>query len=146
VPNVPEAFRINSPNVVAETLDGETTIVNLESGTYYALNDTGSAIWDRVVAGSPEDRVASEIAEAYGTDAEVASAAVSSLLAELRDQELIVPGEGEGQAGAVASTNGNAPGAWSDPKLNTFTDMQELLLLDPIHEVDESGWPNQPAG
>ena len=22
--------------------------------------------------------------------------------------------------------------------------MQELLLLDPIHEVDERGWPNTP--
>jgi hypothetical protein len=27
------------------------------------------------------------------------------------------------------------------PALNTFSDMQELLLLDPIHEVDEAGWP-----
>ena len=22
-----------------------------------------------------------------------------------------------------------------------FTDMQDLLLLDPIHDVDETGWP-----
>jgi hypothetical protein len=25
--------------------------------------------------------------------------------------------------------------------LRTFTDLQELLLLDPIHDVDEVGWP-----
>jgi hypothetical protein len=25
--------------------------------------------------------------------------------------------------------------------LNKFTDIKELLLLDPIHEVDEAGWP-----
>jgi hypothetical protein len=23
--------------------------------------------------------------------------------------------------------------------------MEDLLLLDPIHEVDESGWPNRPS-
>ena len=27
------------------------------------------------------------------------------------------------------------------PTLQKFTDMQELLLIDPIHEVDEMGWP-----
>jgi hypothetical protein len=28
------------------------------------------------------------------------------------------------------------------PALEKYTDMEELLLLDPIHEVDETGWPN----
>jgi hypothetical protein len=27
--------------------------------------------------------------------------------------------------------------------LERYTDMQELLLLDPIHDVDESGWPHR---
>ena len=29
-----------------------------------------------------------------------------------------------------------------NPTLTKFTDMQDLLLLDPIHEVDEMGWPH----
>jgi hypothetical protein len=28
------------------------------------------------------------------------------------------------------------------PKLSKYTDMEDLLALDPIHEVDEMGWPN----
>jgi hypothetical protein len=27
--------------------------------------------------------------------------------------------------------------------LHKYTDMEELLLLDPIHDVDETGWPNK---
>ena len=27
------------------------------------------------------------------------------------------------------------------PQLHKYTDMQELLLLDPIHDVDQEGWP-----
>jgi hypothetical protein len=27
------------------------------------------------------------------------------------------------------------------PVLEKYTDMQELLLLDPIHDVEEAGWP-----
>jgi hypothetical protein len=33
------------------------------------------------------------------------------------------------------------------PGLQKYSDMQDLLLLDPIHEVDEMGWPHAlPAG
>lgn len=139
---MPGSFRINSPNVVAETLDGETTIVNLDSGTYYALNRTGSAIWDGIAAGGTEDEVAAQVAEAFGVEAGAAADAVAGLVEELSAQELIVPGDGAAAA-PVAAPNGSR-GEWTDPKLTTYTDMQELLLLDPIHEVDESGWPNQP--
>jgi len=31
--------------------------------------------------------------------------------------------------------------AFEPPVLTTFSDMQELLWLDPIHEVDDAGWP-----
>jgi len=27
------------------------------------------------------------------------------------------------------------------PTLNKYTDMRDMLLLDPIHDVGESGWP-----
>jgi hypothetical protein len=30
------------------------------------------------------------------------------------------------------------------PVLNKYTDMQELLLLDPIHDVNAQGWPESP--
>ena len=30
---------------------------------------------------------------------------------------------------------------YSPPVLNSYTDMEELLLLDPIHDVDQAGWP-----
>ena len=31
--------------------------------------------------------------------------------------------------------------AFEAPVLSKYTDMQELLLLDPIHDVDDMGWP-----
>jgi hypothetical protein len=33
----------------------------------------------------------------------------------------------------------NAP--FTPPALTKFTDMQDLLLLDPIHDVGSGGWP-----
>ncbi len=135
-------YRINSPHVVAETLDGEATIVDLESGTYYALNESGSFIWEGLTRGSEPVEVADGLVAAYGLDPEPAAQAVEALLTELRGHGLIVPA----QNGSAPVTMNGAPaggGRYAEPQLSTYTDMQELLLLDPIHEVDESGWPSQ---
>jgi hypothetical protein len=141
-------FRINTPHVVAETLDGEATIVDLDSGTYYALNESGSMIWDGLIAGSAPDQIAETFAGAYELTGEDAAAAVERLVGKLSDAKLIVEAGDAAQNGAASagtappSTNGSAR-RYVEPELSTYTDMQELLLLDPIHEVDESGWPSQ---
>ncbi|HAR48554.1 MAG TPA: hypothetical protein DCR81_00210 [Smithella sp.] len=38
-------------------------------------------------------------------------------------------------------TNGSKT-VFNAPVLNKYTDMQDLLILDPIHEVDATGWPS----
>ena len=31
---------------------------------------------------------------------------------------------------------------WVTPQLFEYSDLQDLILVDPIHDVEESGWPN----
>ena len=40
-----QRFRVNTPNVTHETIDGEAVIINLDSGNYYSLVEVGSFIW-----------------------------------------------------------------------------------------------------
>jgi hypothetical protein len=35
----------------------------------------------------------------------------------------------------------NPRGKWSCPELLIFDDLQDLLLVDPIHDTGEEGWP-----
>jgi hypothetical protein len=142
-------FRINTPHVVAETLDGEATIVDLDSGTYYALNESGSLIWDGLITGSATSEIAATLAGAYELDADDATRTVQDLVKSLADANLIVAAGEAGQnggapAGSAAQSSNGSRGQYAEPELSAYTDMQELLLLDPIHEVDESGWPSQP--
>ena len=81
-------------------------------------------------------------AEYAGNGDEIASATakfldqlVAESLVELDD---IVDGGG---APAMAGAP-NKSKAFSLPLLQKYTDMEEMLLLDPIHEVDEHGWPS----
>ena len=36
------------------------------------------------------------------------------------------------------------PRAPGDPMIESYDDMADLLLLDPVHEVGEQGWPVKP--
>ena len=41
---------------------------------------------------------------------------------------------------------GPAPESYEAPAVHKYTDMENLLLLDPIHEVEEeAGWPHAAA-
>jgi hypothetical protein len=138
-------FRINSPPVVAETLDGEATIVDLESGTYYALNESGTFVWEELRRGTDQESIPGSIAARYDIDPGEAQSAVDAIVAELLERNLIAPlADGSAPSSNGSATSAEANGSsYSPPKLSTYTDMQELLLLDPVHEVDDAGWPSR---
>lgn len=143
---MPGPYRLNSPPVVLETVDEETIIVNLDSGCYYDLNHSGGRILAALASGAEEAEATRMVAADYGIDAEELSGAVGELAAQLLAEGILL-------SGAPASSDGGFPGSaaaaqpparpFEAPALGRYTDMQELLLLDPIHEVDESGWPNR---
>lgn len=140
-------FRVNRPAVVYEIIDDEVIIIEFDSGNYYSLDKTGTHMWRLIERGATQAEIAGGITRLYGGPPEVIEEAVERLLAELRRESLIVLDESGGSA------DGQGPDAPSEPDLSAerpvfeppvlqkYTDMQELLMLDPIHEVDETGWP-----
>jgi hypothetical protein len=141
-------YRINSPNVIHETIDGETIIVNLDSGNYYSLDKVGAAIWASIGNGMPLRGIVDDMAHRYtGTQTEI-ERAVHQFMNELEQEKLVITDASQG--------NGSDPGPgihdrtekregrtdFETPVLHKYSDMQDLLLLDPIHEVDDAGWPS----
>jgi hypothetical protein len=62
----------------------------------------------------------------------------------LETHELILPSARE-PAKAPAVPTDKRP--FKPLKLEVYTDMQDLLLLDPIHDAEEAGWPlTKPQG
>ncbi|MCP2727279.1 PqqD family protein [Limnofasciculus baicalensis] len=138
-------FRINSPKVVQETIDGEVVIVNLDKGDYYSLVQSAADIWSGIERGISTDEIITEMVERYEGSREEIETAVSEMIQKLQDEEIIVVDERSRatKSDAPCITNGNTEKAIFElPVLQKYTDMEELLALDPIHEVDEMGWPN----
>jgi Coenzyme PQQ synthesis protein D (PqqD) len=135
-------FQVNRPQVICQTIEGEVVVINLQTGAYYSLTGTAAAIWEALERGSASEQIMGTLAARF-TDCDAGlKTIVDGFLNELRGESLIVPAENGTPAG-----NGVLNGAqikrekFVRPALKKFTDMQELLLLDPIHEVDATGWP-----
>ena len=143
-----ERFRLNSPNVIAETIDGEAILVDLRTGSYFSIQGSGSKLWDAIAAGASLGRLTDEVASAYSVDRDAAEEAVSSFCAELEREGLIVSLDGmadsipEPPLDLASISNGKV---FSPPIVEKYTDTQDLVLLDPVHEVDERGWPHARA-
>jgi Coenzyme PQQ synthesis protein D (PqqD) len=130
-----------NPNVIHETIQGETIIIDLATGTYYSLLGSGPAIWDELAAGAATTAIIDRAVERFEGDPEEIRGAVEAFIRELEEQQLIAPTDAVSHNGAtVAPTTDPTP--FATPKLETYTDMQDIILLDPVHKVDGRGWPH----
>jgi Coenzyme PQQ synthesis protein D (PqqD) len=139
-------FKINVPKVIQETIAGEAVIVNLVSGNYYSLDKVGADIWGKIENGKSVEEILHLIPKTYKGDPASMEASVKNLIDELIQEELIVPAAslpgGDLQSSSSSENESESSEEFEIPVLKKYSDMQDLLLLDPIHEVDEGGWPN----
>jgi hypothetical protein len=135
-------YRIHpSPNIGARSFGDEVVVANFVTGVYYSLLGSAAQVWEGLMAGQPLDRVSQELAAVGGLDAPACAAAADKLVSDLLAEGLIVA-DAAPDAG-VWSPAPALPGERYDlPVLERFTDMQDLLLLDPVHDVEEMGWPH----
>lgn len=133
-------FRLNTPHVVVEIFEDEVILVNLEAGAYYSVEGIGS----RLIALLRDEHDLSTILGILEAEVEaeagVIGSAVESFLGELEKEGLIVAESRQRSAtGPSVAASGRRP--FLPPVLHKYTDLRDLLLLDPIHDVDDAGWP-----
>lgn len=138
-------YSVARERVVHETIDQETILIDMESGTYFSLEGTGSEIWSMLAAGMSMATAATALRGRYVAASDSAERALTRLVAELVAEGLLsaVP-EGRPRKPGTGSPPpaGPATEPFVEPVLRRYTDMEYFLRLDPIHEVDEdTGWP-----
>jgi len=134
--------------VVSETIDGEVVIMSLTSGNYYSSDNAGAVIWGWIEERKTFSDIEQLALRRYDAAAGVIAGALVAFFDRLIEEKLIrettVPpaSAGGNQCDADAPL---ARESFVAPELHVYKDMQDLLLLDPIHDVDETGWP-RPSG
>jgi len=104
--------------------------------TFQSIKDSGAVLWHDLMAGHSVEA----LVDLAGENAELA-AGIARFADEVVNCGLMRPTTEAPVPSGPAATAAQAA-TMTAPALESFGDMQDLLLLDPVHEVDEEmGWP-----
>jgi coenzyme PQQ synthesis protein D (PqqD) len=132
-------FRVTSDAVGAKVIDGEAIIVNVLTGRYHSIDGSGAIVWELLASGHNANEVSGQLAARYGVGLDAALSDVRRLAAELLEQELLVEDDGVSPS-AIELSNGVQPTEYRPPELVTFSDIEELLALDPPAPLPDLAW------
>ncbi len=138
-------IHVDSARIIHENIDNETLIIDAETGIYYVLRGSGAEIWELISQGMDLAALTDQLAQRYAMSAEQLQPALQSFLDDLQKVQLITLHASQLPHAPVAigtlPPQRAAESTFTPPELHIFNDMHDLLLIDPIHEVTESGWP-----
>lgn len=132
-------YRLNSPNCISEEIEGDLIVINLSTGRYYNLRGPSVRLWQKLAEGTPPSLIGE--ANKWG---ETQLHLMTRFLESLIEEGLIVKNDVQTQYVApqellIQTLDDNSF------QMDIFTDMEEILGLDPIHEADttDAGWPTK---
>ncbi len=132
-------FTVATRGISFDHFEDETVAVNLPRGNYYSLRFTADFIFRQFVNVSNAEQVAVALTQAYAIEFEEAQAAAEQFIAQLLEEELLKETTAESTETVIQEIEKKE---FTQPVLEVFDDMQEMLMLDPVHDADSTqGWP-----
>jgi hypothetical protein len=78
--------------IVSRELNGETVILNLETGNYFGLNNVGARIWKGLTEGKTREEICNAVTEEFEVSEADAAADLDHLIGQMRAQGLVEDG------------------------------------------------------
>lgn len=139
--NAPIIYRFNAPRLIHETIDKETVVIDSESGIYFSITGSGYLVIQLLDQGASAEGLTARLAAAFGLDPAALRPQIEDFVTQLLTEEIIVPTADAADTSVEPVLAEDE--AYTPPVLEKFTDMHDLLLMDPIHEVSDAGWPHR---
>lgn len=139
-------YRVNGPRFVDETIDGEALVMDMVKGAYYTCLGPAAVAWNALKGGLEPGEVAALLTSRYQISSTDADTDVAAFVAELVREEMLVVREGSSSVGTRTHGDGDtaAPGPYEALTFERYTDLADLILLDPVHDVSDAGWTHEP--
>ena len=135
-------YRINSPKIVDEIFEDEIIIINFDNGNYFSLRQSATNIWKGIKNGQSIEMILENLQAKYEVNEQEVRNSVLKMLDVFLKENLISSSNDIAKKNDIVIEKITTKTPFEPPVFEKFTDMNDLLLLDPVHDVDESGWPN----
>ena len=137
---------VDRSRIIFEQFDNETVLVNTESGVFYSLNPTATAVLKLIEEGCPPDQLTAVLFPGNSAPPQAAPA-IHSFLQQLAAESILRDRSASNPIAPIPTPDPalfSAASAFLPPLLERFDYMASLMQLDPIHEVDPTfGWPKE---
>lgn len=131
-------YKLNEEKMFYDMAEGQAIVINFTTGMYYGTSSLGSAVLDSLLAGAAVEDVCKAIQALPGCPADM-DTQLNTFIGQLLEKEIIVPGE---STGAAVTIDASALADGFKLTVDEFAEVQDLILADPVHDVDvEQGWP-----
>lgn len=132
-------YQLNAEKMFFDIADGQAVVINFLSGIYYGTTALGSVILERLVNGKEPEKIAGAVKALPGCPEDFDDQ-LSDFIAKLREKEILL--DGETNPGGDEGIDNAALADGFVLTLDEFSEVQDLILADPVHDVDvEQGWP-----
>lgn len=138
VANSENSYRVRHEDVSAERIDGDVIAVNLMTGAYFSLSGSAADVWTAATSGAPSAVWLHALDTAYGC--EISRHDIEAVIGSCLEHGLIESVDSDPVVVPVLPSDLDRS-TWLTPVLEVFTDLQDLILVDPIHDADDLGWP-----
>jgi hypothetical protein len=131
-------YAVASADIVSEEFEGEFVVLDLSCGKYYSMDAAASALWRAIVAGASMRDLGHALEGATGVNAQ----SIHEYAEKLVEYGCLTRSDVPGTAQVDAATIEMLRASGSPPTVEMFEDLADLILADPIHDVEETvGWP-----
>ena len=121
-------------------MDDEVIAIQLETGRYYNLLSTSAEIWSLLAEGTTIESLSRTFSKLFPGNESILIE-IESFIQECTKAKLLLIDQ-EIKTELIDHKILTSLDTWVTPQLIEYSDLQDLILVDPIHDVKESGWPN----
>ena len=132
-------YQLNDAKMFYDMADDQAIVINHVTGMYYGFNALGSYVIDQLISGVDPDDIKKALLACGSCPTDI-GAQVDAFLSELVSLEILT--SAERPAAAAAPVPAVALEDGFELHVDAFAEAADLILADPIHDVDEGmGWP-----
>jgi hypothetical protein len=131
-------YSVASKDIVFESFDGDSVVLDLTSGKYFGFSDSGSCIWEALSAGVP----ASDLVGLTTRGGFISEADLDAFIVRLTELNLLTRAQERAPAALAPELAARLAEATAPLTTDVYDDLADLVMVDPIHDVEEpAGWP-----
>lgn len=133
-------YVIDEANVSWERLAGEVIAIQLATGNYYSMGGVAADIWSLLTEGIDVDVIFQTLDKYYQLP-ENARNEVEQFLLNATEAKLIKISQENLDFNSKDLPDDFSRTSWVPPILQEYEDLQDLILVDPVHDTKATGWP-----